>query len=285
MTSATLLEVSNLTIAFDTTEGHSIVVDDVSFSVSAGETLGIVGESGSGKSLTSLAIMGLLPADAVVTGSVRFEGRELLGLSDRALRQIRGDKIAMIFQDPLSSLNPYYTVGIQIAEAYQAHRGGSRNKARAVAINAMRRVNISDPESRVDHYPHQFSGGMRQRIVIAMALSCEPDLIIADEPTTALDVTVQAQVLSLLSALQEATGAGMVFITHDLAVVSQVSDTVHVMRRGKTMETGTVEQIFSDPKDDYTRELLTVTPRIDDEVTLLTPEVIRREFDQSGGTR
>jgi peptide/nickel transport system ATP-binding protein len=275
-TPSALLEVSNLTITFDTPEGRSAVVDNVSFTVNAGETLGIVGESGSGKSLTSLAIMGLLPADAVVMGSIRFAGRELVGLSDRALRQLRGDKIAMVFQDPLSSLNPYYTVGIQIAEAYQAHRGGSRRAARAVAVSAMRRVNISDPERRVDHYPHQFSGGMRQRIVIAMALCCEPDLIIADEPTTALDVTVQAQVLKLLSELQESTGAGMVFITHDLAVVSQVADVVHVMRRGKTMESGTAEQIFSAPQNDYTKELLTVTPRINDTVTLAAPEVIRR---------
>jgi peptide/nickel transport system ATP-binding protein len=258
-----LLEVDDLSVTFESREGSSTVVDDISFRIDRHQTLGVVGESGSGKSMTSLAIMGLLPKGARTTGSVRFEGEELLGRSDKWLRRIRGDRIAMIFQDPLSSLNPYYTVGLQIEEAYRAHRGGSRKNARAVAIDAMHRVKIADAERRVDHYPHQFSGGMRQRIMIAMALTCEPDLIIADEPTTALDVTVQAQILDLISMLQAETGAGMLFITHDLAVVSQVADAVHVLQNGRTMEAGPTEQIFSRPQDPYTRRLLSAVPRID----------------------
>jgi len=268
---APLLEVSNLSISFDTREGSSTVVDDISFRIDRHKTLGVVGESGSGKSMTSLAIMGLLPKGARTTGSVLFKGEELLGRSEKWLRKIRGDQIAMIFQDPLSSLNPYYTVGLQIEEAYLAHRGGGRKNARTVAIDAMRRVRITDAERRVDDYPHQFSGGMRQRIMIAMALTCEPDLIIADEPTTALDVTVQAQILELISMLQAETGAGMLFITHDLAVVSQVADAVHVLQNGQTMEAGPTEQIFSRPQDPYTRRLLAAVPRIDEVVDVPRP--------------
>jgi len=266
-----LLEVSNLSITFDSREGSSTVVDDISFRIDRHRTLGVVGESGSGKSMTSLAIMGLLPKGARTTGSVLFKGEELLGRSEKWLRRIRGDQIAMIFQDPLSSLNPYYTVGLQIEEAYLAHRGGGRKNARKVAIDAMRRVRIPEAERRVDHYPHQFSGGMRQRIMIAMALTCEPDLIIADEPTTALDVTVQAQILELISMLQAETGAGMLFITHDLAVVSQVADAVHVLQNGQTMEAGPTERIFSRPQDPYTRRLLSAVPRIDDVVDVHRP--------------
>jgi len=268
---APLLEVSNLSISFDTREGSSTVVDDISFRIDRHKTLGVVGESGSGKSMTSLAIMGLLPKGARTTGSVLFKGEELLGRSEKWLRKIRGDQIAMIFQDPLSSLNPYYTVGLQIEEAYLAHRGGGRKNARTVAIDAMRRVRITDAERRGDDYPHQFSGGMRQRIMIAMALTCEPDLIIADEPTTALDVTVQAQILELISMLQAETGAGMLFITHDLAVVSQVADAVHVLQNGQTMEAGPTEQIFSRPQDPYTRRLLAAVPRIDEVVDVPRP--------------
>jgi peptide/nickel transport system ATP-binding protein len=261
-----LLEVNDLSVGFDTNHGRSTVVDGISFRIDRGKTLGVVGESGSGKSMTSLAIIGLLPKGARTSGSVTFKGEELLGRREQQMRRIRGDQIAMIFQDPLSSLNPYYTVGLQIEEAYLAHRGGGRKNARKVAIDAMRRVKIPDPDRRVDHYPHQFSGGMRQRVMIAMALSCEPDLIIADEPTTALDVTVQAQILELISMLQSATGAAMLFITHDLAVVSQIADAVHVLRNGKTMETGPTEQIFSRPENEYTRELLAAVPRIEDAV-------------------
>ncbi|OAN34993.1 hypothetical protein A4X17_10855 [Plantibacter sp. H53] len=261
---AALLEVDDLTVTFPTTSGDVDVVRKASFTVQHGQTLGIVGESGSGKSMTSLAIMGLLPNGGRTTGSVRLSGHELVGRSDREMRRVRGDRIAMVFQDPLSSLNPYYTVGLQIEEAYRAHRGGSRKAARAVTIEALERVRIADASRRVDHYPHQFSGGMRQRIMIAMALCLEPDLLIADEPTTALDVTVQAQILDLLSELQRETGTGMIFITHDLAVVSQVADDVLVMRGGDPVEMGTAEQIFSRPQAPYTRSLLDALPRIDD---------------------
>ncbi len=264
---ASLLEVDDLTVTFPTTAGDVDVVRKASFSVQHGQTLGIVGESGSGKSMTSLAIMGLLPSGGRTTGSVRLSGHELVGRSDREMRRVRGDRIAMVFQDPLSSLNPYYTVGLQIEEAYRAHRGGSRKAARAVTIEALERVRIADAARRVDHYPHQFSGGMRQRIMIAMALCLEPDLLIADEPTTALDVTVQAQILELLSELQRETGAGMIFITHDLAVVSQVADDVLVMRGGDPVETGSAEEIFSRPREPYTRALLDALPRIDDAFT------------------
>lgn len=248
-----------------------VVVDGNSFDIDQGQTMGLVGESGSGKSMTSLAIMGLLPKEARASGSVQFHGDELLHRSDASMRRTRGDRIAMIFQDPLSSLNPYYTVGFQIAEAYRAHRGGTRSAAMKRAAEAMDRVRIPDAASRVGHYPHQFSGGMRQRVMIAMALVCEPDLIIADEPTTALDVTVQAQILDLLAEVQELTQAAMLFITHDLAVVSQISDHVTVMRFGQTVEQGAAEQIFSNPKDDYTQALLAATPRLDDVVDLPEP--------------
>ncbi|MFC7406856.1 ABC transporter ATP-binding protein [Georgenia alba] len=266
-----MLEVEDLTVTFRATA--STVVQDMTFRIDKGATLGLVGESGSGKSMTALATMGLLPPGAEPAGSVRFWGEELLGLPDRAMRRIRGDRIAMVFQDPLSSLNPYYTVGFQIAEAYLAHRGGNRRQAMRLAAEAMDQVRIPDAGRRVHHYPHQFSGGMRQRVMIAMALVCEPDLLVCDEPTTALDVTVQAQILRLLADVQETTGAGMLFITHDLAVVSQVADSVVVMRHGRAVEQGTAEQIFSRPAEEYTRQLLDATPRLDDDVDL--PEPIR----------
>ena len=264
MPGSTLLEVEHLTVTFATSSGPVNVVKDASFRVEAGETLGIVGESGSGKSMTSLAIIGLLPRGGVASGSIRLNGHELSGRTDREMRRVRGDKVAMVFQDPLSSLNPYYTVGLQIQEAYRAHRGGSASAARKVTIEALERVRIADAARRIDQYPHQFSGGMRQRIMIAMALCLEPDLLIADEPTTALDVTVQAQILELLAELQRETGTGMIFITHDLAVVSQVADDVLVMKDGAHVEHGTAEQIFSNPRAAYTRSLLAALPRIDD---------------------
>jgi peptide/nickel transport system ATP-binding protein len=214
--------------------------------------------------MTSLAVMGLLPPGGRATGSVLLDGEELLGRSERELRRIRGERVGMVFQDPLSSLNPYYTVGLQIEEAYRAHRGGSRRAARAVVVEALERVRITDPARRADHYPHQFSGGMRQRIMIAMALCLEPRVLIADEPTTALDVTVQAQILDLLRELQAQTGMAMLFITHDLAVVSQVAQEVLVMRNGSMVEHGSAEQIFSRPREAYTRILLDAVPRIDD---------------------
>lgn len=285
---APLLQVEGLRVTLGGPPGHTVVAGS-SFSIARGRTLALVGESGSGKSVTSLAVMGLLPASAVVQGSVRFLGRQLLGQSDRAMRTIRGNRIAMIFQDPLSSLNPFYTVGLQIAEAYVAHRGGSLKKARPVVIEAMERVSIPDAARRVDDYPHQFSGGMRQRIMIAMALCCGPDLIIADEPTTALDVTVQAQVLDLLAGLQRDTGAGLLFITHDLAVVSDVADDVLVMQGGIQMEAGPAEEIFRRPQSSYTRALLAATPRVDDVITdLLSPADIRARaaaHSVAGGAR
>jgi peptide/nickel transport system ATP-binding protein len=261
---APLLEIEELTVTFPTARGPVDVVKDLSVVVDSHSTLGVVGESGSGKSMTSLAIMGLLPRGAMVRGSIRLSGEELVGKSDRALRRIRGERVAMVFQDPLSSLNPYYTVGLQIEEAYLAHRGGSRRAARAVVIEALERVRIKDVGRRVDHYPHQFSGGMRQRIMIAMALCLGPELLIADEPTTALDVTVQAQILELLAELKEESGSGMVFITHDLVVVSQVAQNVLVMKNGCVVERGPTKQIFSNPQNEYTQSLLDALPRIDD---------------------
>ncbi|GLJ81275.1 ABC transporter ATP-binding protein [Microbacterium imperiale] len=262
-----LLRVDDLTVQFRTAGGAVSVVDGLSFAVPRGGALGIVGESGSGKSMTSLAVMGLLPKGGTASGRVGFDGRDLLTLPSREMRHVRGDRIAMIFQDPLSSLNPYYTVGTQIAEAYRSHRSGvSRREARRVAIEAMERVHIRDAAKRVDHYPHQFSGGMRQRIMIAMALSMEPELIIADEPTTALDVTVQAQILDLLAEIRRDTGAGLILITHDLAVVSEVTEHIVVMRAGRMIESGSVEDVFSDPQEEYTRRLLDAVPRIDDAI-------------------
>ncbi|MDD7963023.1 ABC transporter ATP-binding protein [Microbacterium thalli] len=262
-----LLRVDDLTVQFRTAGGVARVVDGLSFAVPRGGALGIVGESGSGKSMTSLAVMGLLPKGGAATGRVAFDGRDLLTLPAREMRHVRGDRIAMIFQDPLSSLNPYYTVGTQIAEAYRSHRSGvTRRAARRVAIEAMERVHIRDAAKRVDHYPHQFSGGMRQRIMIAMALSMEPELIIADEPTTALDVTVQAQILDLLAEIRRDTGAGLILITHDLAVVSEVTEQIVVMRAGRMVESGSVEAVFSDPQEEYTRRLLDAVPRIDDAI-------------------
>ncbi len=266
-----LIEVTDLTVRFPTADGGiATVVDGLSFAVAPGEALGLVGESGSGKSMTSLAIMGLLPPAAQVTGSIKLyrpgqrDGVELVGRSDRAMRRIRGDRIAMIFQDPLSSLNPYYTVGDQVAEAYRAHRGGSQQAAKQAAVAAMEQVHLRDPARTYHHYPHQFSGGMRQRIMIAMALVCEPELLIADEPTTALDVTVQSQVLELIREVRSTTGTSLLFITHDLAVVSRVTDRVLVLRYGVEQELRTTRELFSDPQADYTRMLIDATPRLQD---------------------
>ncbi|AXH96375.1 ABC transporter ATP-binding protein [Ornithinimicrobium avium] len=279
---APLLTLDRLTISFPDGSGSATpVLQDMSFELARGESLGIVGQSGSGKSMTALAIMGLLPPEAAYTGEICFDGTDVTHLPDRRMRALRGDRMAMIFQDPLSSLNPYYTVGSQIAEAYRAHRGGSRRAAHKVAVEAMEAVHIRDARSRVDHYPHQFSGGMRQRIMIAMALACEPDLIIADEPTTALDVTVQAQVLGLIDEVQERMGSALIFITHDLAVVAQVSDRVLVLKEGQVVETGRTRDVFSSPRADYTRELLAATPRIDDPV----PDLLTRHEVLAAGGR
>ncbi|MEU2238636.1 ABC transporter ATP-binding protein [Streptomyces sp. NPDC018338] len=261
---AALLSVRDLTVTFPTKRGPVRAVDSLAFDVLPGRTLGIVGESGSGKSVTSLAVMGL-HTGAEVTGSVTLEGRELIGLSDRELNGLRGRRMAMIFQDPLSSLHPYYTVGEQIAEHHRVHFGSRRAAARERAIEALGEVGIPEPRRRAGEYPHQFSGGMRQRVMIAMALSCEPDLLIADEPTTALDVTVQAQILELIARIQQDRGLAVVMITHDLGVVARVAHDVLVMYGGRAAEHAPVDALFATPSHPYTRGLLDSLPRLDDE--------------------
>ncbi|MFJ2863619.1 ABC transporter ATP-binding protein [Kitasatospora sp. NPDC087314] len=259
----TLLEVDDLRVSFDTPRGLVRAVDGISFAVEAGRTLGLVGESGSGKSVTSLAVMGL-HRDATVTGSIRLIGQELNGLGERELGTVRGRRIAMIFQDPLSSLHPFYTVGEQIAEHYRVHFKANRKTGRQRAIEMLAEVGIPEPARRVDEYPHQFSGGMRQRVMIAMALACEPELLIADEPTTALDVTVQAQILDLIARIQQERGLGVVMITHDLGVVARVADEVLVMYGGRAAEQAPVDRLFATPAHPYTRGLLDSLPRLDD---------------------
>ncbi|AVZ75865.1 peptide ABC transporter ATP-binding protein [Streptomyces lunaelactis] len=255
----TLLTVRDLTVDFGS---GTRAVDGLDLDLEAGAVLGVVGESGSGKSVTSLAVLGLLP-DARVTGEIRFDGQDLTGLGRRALRKLRGDRIAMIFQDPLSCLNPYYPVAFQIAEAYRAHRGAGRREAHRVAVRMLDRVGIPEPERRARAYPHEFSGGMRQRVMIAMALCLEPDLLIADEPTTALDVTVQAQILELLRELREQSGTAIMLITHDMGVVAGLADEVVVMYGGRAVERGGVRDVFYRPRDAYTKGLLACVPRVD----------------------
>jgi oligopeptide/dipeptide ABC transporter ATP-binding protein len=261
---APLLEIANLTVDFPTEDGTVHAVRGVSYRLRRGEALGIVGESGSGKSVTSLAVMGLLPRTARIAGSARLGDDELLGRTDDEMSRIRGRRIAMIFQDPLTSLNPVYTVGKQIAEAVLAHNRVSRSSARDRAVELLDAVGIPNARQRVDSYPHELSGGMRQRVVIAIAMANDPDVIIADEPTTALDVTVQAQVLEALEAAREATGAALVLITHDLGVIAGHADRVCVMYAGKLVETGTVDEIFYQPRMPYTLGLLGSLPRLDD---------------------
>ncbi|MDH6127051.1 ABC transporter ATP-binding protein [Kitasatospora sp. GP82] len=258
----TLLEVTDLAVEFDTAEGAVRAVKGIDFTVERGRTLGIVGESGSGKSVTSLAVMGL-HRGAEVTGSVRFDGTELIGAPEETVRRLRGRRIAMVFQDALTALHPYFTIGDQIAETYREHHGGSRKTAWARAVEVLGDVGIPGPARRAGEYPHQFSGGMRQRAMIALALSCEPDLIIADEPTTALDVTVQAQVLELLTRLQRERGLGLVIITHDLGVIARVADEVLVMYGGSAAEQAPADSLFTAPRHPYTRGLLDSLPRLD----------------------
>jgi peptide/nickel transport system ATP-binding protein/oligopeptide transport system ATP-binding protein len=261
-----LLEVRDLRTWFFTDQGVAKAVDGVSFDVREGETLGIVGESGCGKTVTSLSVMGLLPeppARIMEGSSVRFMGEELIGVGERRMRRLRGNEISMIFQEPMSSLNPVYRVGDQIAEALRLHLGMDRSSARAEVVRLLAEVGISEPERRLDEYPHQLSGGMRQRVMIAMALSCEPKLLIADEPTTALDVTIQAQILELLAELRKRHGMAVLLITHDLGVVAEVCDRVVVMYAGQVVETGSVYDIFQSPAHPYTHGLLASLPSVE----------------------
>ncbi|MBK5926426.1 ABC transporter ATP-binding protein [Rhodobaculum claviforme] len=258
-----VLEVRDLVTEFTTDEGRLRAVDGVSFALHAGQTLAVVGESGSGKSVTSLSVMGLLPAriGRIASGSIRLDGRELTGLPERAMRRVRGDDIAMIFQEPMTSLTPVYTVGDQIAEAILTHRDIGRRAARARAIELLDQVGIPEPALRARAYPHQLSGGMRQRVMIAIALSCDPRVLIADEPTTGLDVTIQAQILDLLRRLQRDSGMAILFITHDLGVVAEIADRVLVMYAGRKVEEAGVEALFATPRMPYTVGLMGSTPR------------------------
>ena len=258
------LQVEDLRVHFETDDGVVKSVDGLSFAVEKGKTLGIVGESGSGKSVTSMAIMGLHTSkNARISGSITVDGQELVGAPIDVVRRLRGQKMAMIFQDPLSAMHPYYTVGNQIIEAYRIHNDVSKKAARAHAIDMLDRVGIPSPKERVDAYPHQFSGGMRQRAMIAMALSCDPSLLIADEPTTALDVTVQAQILDLIRDLQQEFQSAVVIITHDLGVVAELADDIVVRYAGRKAEHGSAEQLFHQPQHPYTWGLLGSMPRFD----------------------
>jgi peptide/nickel transport system ATP-binding protein len=262
------LQVRDLRVHFPTDDGVVKSVDGLSFNLDRGKTLGIVGESGSGKSVTSLSIMGLHKAGtARISGEVLLDGQDLISSSREEVRLLRGKRMAMIFQDPLSAMHPYYTVGAQIIEAYRVHNKVTKAVARKHAIEMLDRVGIPQPDKRVDAYPHQFSGGMRQRAMIAMALSCDPDLLIADEPTTALDVTVQAQILDLIRDLQREFNSAVIIITHDLGVVAELADDIQVMYAGRAIEYGTAEDIFDRPQHPYTWGLLGSMPRIDQERT------------------
>jgi oligopeptide transport system ATP-binding protein len=260
-----LLQVADLRTQFVLESGTVRAVDGVSFDVKKGEIVGIVGESGCGKSVTNLSILGLLPKPQgrIAGGSVKFEGRELVGLSDDELRKVRGNNIAMIFQDPMTSLNPYLKVEEQLAEVVQLHLGLNRKAAVARTVALLERVGIPDAAARIQSYPHEFSGGMRQRVMIAMALLCDPEILIADEPTTALDVTIQAQILELLGELRDERGMGIILITHDLGVVAGMCDRVIVMYAGRIVEQAPTDQLFADPQHPYTKALLRSVPRLD----------------------
>ena len=259
-----VLQVEELVVEFSTEAGPLRAVDGVSFSVSAGETLGLVGESGCGKSVTALAVMGLLPdpPGRIAGGRIVFAGRELHAMDDRQMRRLRGRELSMIFQEPMTALNPVYTVGRQIADVYRRHRRLTRRQARAAAIDMLARVGISQPDRRVDEYPHELSGGMRQRAMIAMALCCHPRLLIADEPTTALDVTTQAQVLEQILNLKDELGMAVILITHDLGVIAETCDRAMVMYCGQLAEVAPVEDLFHAPRHPYTRGLVDAIPRI-----------------------
>ena len=259
-----LLDVRDLRVSFHGDAGSVAAVDGVSFSLAEDEVLGIVGESGSGKSVSMMSVMRLLDErNAQVSGAIEFGGRDLLGLSQREMRSVRGSQIAMIFQDPMSSLNPVYRVGWQLAEQIREHEQLGAAGARARAVELLHSVGIPEPERRIDDYPHQFSGGMRQRVMIAMALSCRPRVLIADEPTTALDVTIQAQILELIEAGRRQTGSSVVLITHDMGVVAGIADRILVMYAGRVIEQGPTRAVFSDPLHPYTWSLLGAIPRLD----------------------
>lgn len=260
-----LMEVKDLVVRFYTQEGTVYAVNGVSYTLNEGETLGVVGESGSGKSVHALAIMGLIPQPPgkIESGEVKFEGRDLLKLDKEQMRLVRGKEIAMIFQDPMTSLNPVLTIGTQITEALKLHLGMNNTQARRRAAELLDLVGIPDAMSRLDDYPHQFSGGMRQRVMIAMGLSCNPKLLIADEPTTALDVTIQAQILELVKQLKEEFNMAMIWITHDLGVVAGLADNIQVMYAGKVVERGPTKEVFADTRSAYTLGLLRSLPRLD----------------------
>ena len=260
-----LLDVRDLVVTFETDEGVVRAVDGVSFTVPSGSTLGVVGESGCGKSVTALSVLRLIqPPGKIVSGQILFEGRDLLTLPEPQMRELRGAKISMIFQEPMTSLNPVYTVGDQIMESLLLHQNASRKSARARAIELMQLCGIPAAEDRVDGYPHELSGGMRQRVMISMALACDPKVLLADEPTTALDVTIQAQILDLLARLQAELGMSIVLITHDLGVVAEFAREVVVMYAGKVVEQATTEELFANPKHPYTRGLLRSIPSLED---------------------
>ncbi len=262
-----LLSVQNLTIQFRTDDGLGKAVDGVSFDLYPNETLGIVGESGCGKTVTALSILRLIqsPPGEISSGKILFDGTDILTLNENELRAIRGNRIAMVFQEPMTALNPVFTIGDQIGEVFRIHQKSSKAEARAKSIEMLRQVGIPDPEKRVDEYPHQLSGGMRQRAMIAMALGCKPVILIADEPTTALDVTIQAQILDLMDELKRKFDASIILITHDLGVVANYAQRIAVMYAGKIVESCTVSQIFSNPKHPYTVGLMESIPAIQDE--------------------
>ncbi|HSV93831.1 MAG TPA: ABC transporter ATP-binding protein [Desulfobacterales bacterium] len=265
MANDTILEVRNLKTYFSTDDGIVKAVDDVSFGLAKGETLGIVGESGCGKSVTSLSVMRLIPSPPgrIMAGDILLDGASVLAMNDRELRKLRGGRISMIFQDPMTCLNPFLRISTQLVETLELHQGLGRKEAKAKAVEMLRMVGIPNPERRIDAYPHQFSGGMRQRVMIAMALSCNPEVLIADEPTTALDVTIQAQILEIIKELSRKLGTAVILITHDLGVVSGMCDRINVMYAGRVVERGATHVIFSDPKHPYTRGLIRSVPRLD----------------------